>query len=123
MQWLCAALVVGLSIGPAPVRALRSDRSAVGRDTMNTMQMTVRQRIAEFLFIGLWCSIAVFGFQFLPSEDYQPSRPIYAAAWFVAWCVLAFFFRKSPPWLRSATRSLVCIFAFLLLVSILMKDA
>lgn len=82
--------------------------------------MTGRERAAELLFIGVYCAIAAYGSGFLPADDYQPSRPIYAAGWLVGAIVLLIACKESQAWLVSAAKSLVAIFAFVLLISFLM---
>jgi hypothetical protein len=79
-----------------------------------------RERLYDFLFVGLWCGIAAWGMQFLPAGDYQPSRPFYAACWLLAAVGLFVVSKNYPAWLRSAAKWLVGIFAFLLVISSLM---
>ena len=82
--------------------------------------MSNRERLYEFLFLGVWCGVAAWGAQFLPPEDYQPSRPIYAACWLLAASILFIATGRQASWLRSAAKWLVGIFAFLLAISFLM---
>lgn len=81
---------------------------------------SIGDSIKDFLFVGIVCGIAAFGYSFLPPDDYQPSRPIYAGSWLVVSLVLVFIVRRHASWLSGASKSLVAIFAFLLLISFLM---
>jgi hypothetical protein len=79
-----------------------------------------RERLYEFLLLGAWCVVAAWGMQFLPSNDYQPSRPLYATCWLLAAVAFLIATRKHALWLRSASTWLVGIFAALLAISFLM---
>jgi hypothetical protein len=82
--------------------------------------MNSAQRTKEFVVIALGCAFAIWGAQFLPSEDYWPSRFIYSACWFAAAIILFLAVRTQQGWLRSAASWLVGIFAFGVLISFVM---
>ena len=82
--------------------------------------LTGRQQTARFLFVGLVVSFAAWGKQFLPPEDYRPSRPLYALAWLVSSLVGYLAFKgRGEPW-RSAFLILIWIFLALLAMSFIM---
>jgi len=56
----------------------------------------------------------------LPPDDYQPSRPLYAASWLLASLIGYFALRGRGERWRSAFVVLICIFAALLALSFLM---
>ena len=56
----------------------------------------------------------------MPAEDYQPSRPLYAAAWLTASMIFLAAAWNFRVWIRRTAISLVAIFTFVLLVSFVM---
>jgi hypothetical protein len=83
-------------------------------------ELTGRQTTARFLFVGLVVTFAAWGMQFLPPDDYRPSRPLYASGWLIASLVAYLAIRKrGEPW-RSALLILLWIFVALLALSFIM---
>jgi hypothetical protein len=82
--------------------------------------MPTRDRLIEFAFLALVCGVAAWGVQFLPADDYQPSRPLYAGGWLVIAGVLLIVTRNSGTWLSSASKALTGIFALVVALSLAM---
>lgn len=80
----------------------------------------IRHTFGRLLLAGAICSVAAWGVQFLPSS-YQPSRPIYAFAWFVAALGGYAALRPTNRYLASVARALSFIFGGVFLVSLFMR--
>ncbi len=85
------------------------------------MRVTPGQRLARLAALGLICSIAAWGVQFLPADDYQPSRPLYALGWLLASSIAFWIVRKRATPIRGASIMLVVIFAIALCIALLMR--
>lgn len=81
----------------------------------------LRKSFERLLMVGLICSLAAWGIQFLPSA-YQPSRPLYAMAWFAASIGAYAALRRRSSQLGSVARTLSFIFGVVFVVSLLMRD-
>ena len=83
-------------------------------------ELTGRQQTARVLFVGLVVAFATWGIQFLPPDDYQPSRPLYASAWLVASLVAYLAFKSRGETWKSSFLILIWIFVALLAFSFMM---
>ena len=64
-------------------------------------ELTTRQHRLQLLIIAGLLSVVAVGSTYLPPDDYQPSRPIYAAAWLVASAATYLWLRPRRPFAAS----------------------
>jgi len=83
------------------------------------MDATVAQSLSRLAIVSAVCVVAAWGFQLLPPDDYQPSRPLYALGWLLG-SVLTFVMARKKTLPRSAARMLIVIFAGLFVITLLM---
>lgn len=84
-------------------------------------EVSITQRLGRLLIVGLVCSLMAWGAQFLP-YSYQPSRPLYALAWFTVAAAAYMASRHKNQDLASIARVLSVIFFGLFLVCLLMRN-
>jgi hypothetical protein len=84
------------------------------------MQMTNRQPLARLAVATLTCIPVILGFQLLPQNDYQPSRPLYMALWLTAAIGLYVWSKRRHTFLFYLSRMLVAIFSVGLIMTLLM---
>jgi hypothetical protein len=66
------------------------------------------------------CSVSVWGFQFLPADDYQPSRLTYVGCW-PAFVIAAYLVLRRRSWFAAwVALVLIWIFGGLFLLTIFM---
>src|SRR3954453_15181937 len=96
------------------VRAIKLTQASIAlNERINRLALmaglTIPQRLGRLLIVGLVCSVATWGVQFLPSA-YQPSRPLYALAWLVLAAGSYLLLRRRYPYLSSVAGVLSIIF-------------
>lgn len=84
-------------------------------------ELTITQRLGRLLIAGLVCSVAAWGFRFLPSA-YQPSRPLYVLAWLALSAGAFIILRRKNRYLGSVAGVLSIIFAAVFVVSLFMRN-
>lgn len=80
--------------------------------------MTPKQSLARLGIVAVVCGVAVWGAQFLPEEDYQPSRPLYAFGWLLVAMAVFAIARHKWQFASSVAFMLTLIFGALLLFSL-----
>lgn len=83
-------------------------------------EITPAQSLARLLVVGIICSVAAWGFQFLPPNEYQPSRPIYTGCWLAAAVVGYVVLRSRSAFARSVAFMLIWIFVGVFLITLVM---
>lgn len=82
--------------------------------------MTTQRSLLRLTITTAICVVAALGFQLLPQDDYQPSRPLYALGWLGAALGLYIWSRRRHDFVKSLARMLIVIFAILLTITLLM---
>jgi hypothetical protein len=72
------------------------------------------------LFVVIVGAMLASGVALLPPNDYQPSRPLYAAGCLAVAAALALLSRRQALWLRSGAIALAVIFSVVFVVTLFM---
>ena len=84
------------------------------------LELTPAQHILRLFIVALVGSVMAWGYQFLPPDDYQPSRPIYTACWLIAAVGAYISLRRRNQFAASVARVLAVIIACVFVLTMFM---
>jgi len=83
--------------------------------------MTPSARLARLGLSALVCTVVIWGVRYLPPNDYQPSRPLYAFGWLVAAAAGYLLTRKYDNLVSHTFLMLIYIFVIFLFIAFLIR--